>query len=188
MRTMGRGLLLLLVVAFAAGVWDARSDRGTTPRRAAPFGTGPVAREGSGEPRRGAPVNRERTPRPAPQLVSVRVDERNGYDRVVFSFEGSAPGYRVRYLPRVEGPGGRPLPLRGAAFVEVAFEPARARGPDGRTTFPARAITPNSPVLRQVRFAGDFEGQVRFGLGVAARGGVRVSELADPTRVAVDVR
>jgi hypothetical protein len=174
MRTMGRGLLLLLVVAFAAGVWDARSDRGTTPRRAAPFGTGPVARE--------------RTPRQAPQLVSVRFDGRDGYDRVVFAFEGSAPGYRVRYLPRVEGPGGRPLPLRGAAFVEVAFEPARARGPDGRTTFPARAITPNSPVLRQVRFAGGFEGQVRFGLGVAARGGVRVSELADPTRVAVDVR
>jgi hypothetical protein len=43
-------------------------------------------------------------------------------------------------------------------------------------------------VLRQVRFAGDFEGQVRFGLGVAGRGGVRVSELTDPTRVAVDVR
>jgi hypothetical protein len=175
MRTMGRGLLLLLVVAFMAGVWDARSERGTTPRRAAaPFGTGPVARE--------------RTPRMAPQLVSVRVDERDGYDRVVFTFDGSMPGYRVRYLPRVDGPGGRPLPLPGAAFVEVAFEPARVRGPDGRTTFPAGAITPSSPVLRQVRFAGDFEGQVRFGLGLAGRGGVRVSELADPTRVAVDVR
>ena len=175
MRTMGRGLLLLLVVAFMAGVWDARSERGTTPRRAAaPFGTGPVARE--------------RTPRMAPQLVSVRVDERDGYDRVVFTFDGSMPGYRVRYLPRVDGPGGRPLPLPGAAFVEVAFEPARVRGPDGRTTFPAGAITPSSPVLRQVHFAGDFEGQVRFGLGVAGRGGVRVSELADPTRVAVDVR
>jgi hypothetical protein len=175
MRTMGRGLLLLLVVAFVAGVWDARSERGTTPRRAAaPFGAGPV--------------NRERTPRTAPQLVSVRVDERDGYDRVVFTFDGSMPGYRVRYLPRVEGPGGQPLTLPGTAFLEVAFEPARARGPDGRTTFPAGAITPSSPVLRQVRFAGDFEGQVRFGLGLAGRGGVRVSELADPTRVAVDVR
>jgi hypothetical protein len=175
MRTMGRGLLLLLVVAFVAGVWDARSERGTTSRRAAaPFGTGPVARE--------------RTPRTAPQLVSVRVDERDGYDRVVFTFDGSMPGYRVRYLPRVEGPGGQPLMLPGTAFLEVAFEPARARGPDGRTTFPAGAITPSSPVLRQVRFAGDFEGQVRFGLGLAGRGGVRVSELADPTRVAVDVR
>jgi hypothetical protein len=175
MRTMGRGLLLLLVVAFVAGVWDARSERGTTPRRAAaPFGTGPV--------------NRERTPRTAPQLVSVRVDERDVYDRVVFTFDGSMPGYRVRYLPRVEGPDGRPLPLPGATFLVVAFEPARARGPDGRTTFPAGAITPSSSVLRQVRFAGDFEGQVRFGLGLAGRGGVRVSELADPTRVAVDVR
>ena len=175
MRTMGRGLLLLLVVAFVAGVWDARSERGTTQRRAAaPFGTGPVARE--------------RAPRTAPQLVSVRVDERDGYDRVVFTFDGSAPGYRVRYLPRVDGPGGRPLALRGTAIVEVTFEPARARGPDGRTTFPAGAITPSSSVLRQVRFAGDFEGQVTFGIGAAGRGGFRVSELRDPTRVAIDVR
>jgi hypothetical protein len=39
-----------------------------------------------------------------------------------------------------------------------------------------------------VRFAGDFEGQVSFGLGVADRGGFRVSELRNPTRVVVDVR
>jgi hypothetical protein len=98
------------------------------------------------------------------------------------------PGYRVRYLPRVDGPGGRPLRLRGTSFLEVAFEPAQARGPDGRMTFPAGTITPSSPVLRQVRFAGDYEGQVRFALGVASSGGVRVSELRNPTRVAVDVR
>ena len=175
MRTMGRGLLLLLVVAFVAGVWDARSERGTTQRRAAaPFGTGPVSRE--------------RTPRTAPQLVSVRVDERDGYDRVVFTFEGPMPGYRVRYVPQVTGADGRRVPLRGTAFLEVAFEPARARDPDGTPTFPAATITPSSPELRQVRFAGDFEGQVSFGLGVAGRGGFRVSELRNPTRVAVDVR
>ena len=80
------------------------------------------------------------------------------------------------------------VPLRGTAFLEVAFEPARVRGPDGRPTFSTGTLTPGSAALRQVRFAGDFEGQVRFGLGVAARGGFRVSELRNPTRVAVDVR
>ena len=34
----------------------------------------------------------------------------------------------------------------------------------------------------------DFEGEVRFGIGVADRSGFRVSELRNPTRVAIDVR
>jgi hypothetical protein len=175
MRTMGRALLLLLAIAFLAGVWDTRYGRDTAPRRsAAPFGTGPV--------------ERDRPARPAPELVSVQTAERDGYDRVVFTFEGSLPGYQVRYVPRVTDAGGRRLALRGAAFLEVAFEPARAHGADGRPTFPAGTITPGSPALRQVRFAGDFEGQVSFGLGVASRGGFRVSELRNPSRVAVDVR
>ena len=175
MRTMGRALLLLLLIAFVAGVWDARYGREGTPGRSArPFGT--------------ERVERERLTRPAPELVSVSTAERDGYDRVVFTFEGSLPGHRVRYVPRVTDAGGRRLPLRGAAFLEVAFEPARARGPDGRPTFSPGTLTPGSPALRQVRFAGDFEGQVSFGLGVAARGGFRVSELRNPTRVAVDVR
>jgi hypothetical protein len=175
MRSMGRALLLLLVVAFVAGVWDARyEEEGTPGRSPAPFRT--------------EPVERDRPARPPPELRSVQADERDGYDRVVFTFEGSMPGYRVRYVPQVTGAGGRRLPLRGSAFLEVAFEPARARGPDGTPSFPAATITPSSPELRQVRFAGDFEGRVSFGLGVAGRGGFRVSELRNPTRVAVDVR
>ena len=106
---------------------------------------------------------------------------------MVFTFEGSLPGYQVRYVPRATDAAGRRLPLRGAAVLEVAFEPARAHGPDGQPTFPDGTLTPGSPVLRQVRLADDFEGQVSFGLGVASRGGFRVSELRNPPRVTVDV-
>jgi hypothetical protein len=175
MRTMARAVLLLLAVAFVAGVWDARYGDDDRPA-------------GSPAPFRSGPVERDRRPRPPPELVSVQTAERDGYDRVVFTFEGAMPGYQVRYVPEIDDQQGRRLPLRGAAFVEVAFEPARARGPDGRPTFPAGARTPEHPVLRQVRFAGDFEGQVSFGIGVAGRGGLRVTELRDPTRVTVDVR
>ena len=175
MRTMGRALLLLLVVAFVAGVWDARyGEEGTPGRAAAPFSADPV--------------ERDRRSRKTPELVSVQTDERDGHDRVLFTFKGSMPGYQVHYVPQVTDAGGRRLALRGEAFVEVAFEPARARDPDGTASFSATTITPSSPVLRQVRFAGDFEGQVRFGLGFAGRGGLRVSELHNPTQVAVDVR
>ena len=175
MRTMARAVVLLLVVAFVAGVWDSRYEQERQPA-------------GSPAPFRTEPVERSRRSRSAPEVVSVQTMEQEGYDRVVFTFEGPMPGYQVRYVSRVTDAAGERLPLRGQAFLAVAFQPARAHDPDGEATFPTAAITPGYPALRQVRFAGDFEGQVAFGIGVADRGGFRVSELRDPTRVVVDVR
>ena len=175
MRTMAKAVGLLLAVAFVAGVWDSRYGQERRPAsRAAPFRTDPV--------------ERGRQARTAPELVSVRTVEHEGYDRVLFTFQGAMPGYQVRYVPEVADQGGRPLPLRGKAFLAVTFDPARAHDPGGEPTVSTAALTPGSPVLRQVRFAGDFEGRVSFGIGLAGRDGFRVSELRDPTRVAVDVR
>jgi hypothetical protein len=175
MRTMARAVVLLLVVAFVAGVWDSRYEQERQPA-------------GSPAPFRTEPVERSRRSRSTPEVVSVQTVEKEGYDRVLFTFEGPMPGYQVRYVSRVTDAAGERLPLRGQAFLAVAFQPARAHVPDGEATFPTAAITPGYPALRQVRFAGDFEGQVAFGIGVADRGGFRVSELRDPTRVVVDVR
>jgi hypothetical protein len=176
MRAMGRALLLLLAVAFLAGAWQDRFGQERRPAASAPA------------PFQTATVERSRLSRPAPELVSVRTARHDGYDRVLFTFEGSLPGYRVGYVPRATDQGGRRLALRGQAFMTVAFEPARARDPGGAPTFGTASLTPDYPSLRQVRFAGDFEGEVSFGLGMADRGGFRVSELRDPTRVAVDIR
>ena len=174
MRTMARVGVLVLVVAFFAGVWDTRRGQERRPGSPAPFRT--------------EPVERSRLTRPAPELVSVQAVERKGYDRVLFTFQGAMPGYQVRYAPQVTDQAGRPVALRGKAFLAVTFEPARAHDPGGEPTVSTATLTPGSPVLRQVRFAGDFEGQVTFGLGLAGRDGFRVSELRGPTRVAVDVR
>jgi hypothetical protein len=173
---MAKAVVLLLVVAFAAGVWDAR------------YGDDDPPPASSGPPFRTEPVERRHAGRPGPELVSVATSERDGYDRVLFTFRGAAPGYRVRYVSQVTDQAGRKLALRGQAFLAVVFEPARARDPAGQATFATVGLEPGAPALRQVRFAGDFEGQVSFGIGVADRGGFRVSELRDPARVAVDVR
>ncbi len=175
MRTLAKAVILLLAVAFVAGVWDSRYGQERRQARSpAPFRTDPL--------------QRSRQARPAPELVSVRTVEHKGYDRVLFTFQGAVPGYRVRYVPEVADQAGRPLPLPGRAFLAVSFEPARAHDPGGASTVATGTLTPGSPVLRQVRFAGDFEGRVAYGLGLAGRAGFRVSELRDPTRVAVDVR
>jgi hypothetical protein len=176
MRTMARVVVLVLAVAFLAGWWQARHPPERSPARAPlPFRTSPLERSGLAGG-------------PAPELISVGTLRRDGYDRVLFTFRGAVPGYQVRYVSGVQDEAGRRLALRGRAALAVAFEPARARDPGGATTFEAATLTIDYPSLRQVRFAGDFEGTVSFGVGVAARGGFRVTELRDPTRVAVDVR
>jgi hypothetical protein len=175
MRAMGRGLVLVLVVAFLAGAWQARHRPDPAPTRApAPFRT--------------APLERSRPASPAPELASVRTARRDGYDRLLFTFRGAMPGYRVRYVPRVTDGAGRRLPMRGQAFLAVAFEPARAHDPGGATTFRAATLSPGYPTLRQVRLTDDFEGRVSFAVGLADRGGFRVTELREPARLAVDVR
>jgi len=170
MAALGRVFLLVLVIAFLAGAWQARHP----PGGSAPFRT--------------APVERARQSRPAPELVSVRTARRDGYDRVLFTFRGGMPGYRVGYVDTVRDEADRPLALRGGTSLAVAFAPALAHEPDGAPTFQGGTITTDYPGLRQVRFAGDFEGRVAFGVGVAGRGGFRVTELTRPNRVAVDVR
>jgi hypothetical protein len=175
MRTLGRAFVLVLVIAFLAGAWQARHPpRGAGGRQAVAFRT--------------APVERARPSRPPAELVSVSTARRAGYDRVLFTFRGGRPGYRVRYVATVKDEADRPLPLRGGTVLAVAFEPVVAREPGGASTFDASTITTDYPRLRQVRFAGDFEGRVSFGVGVAGRGGFRVTELSGPDRVAVDVR
>jgi hypothetical protein len=171
---MAKAVGVLLAVAFLAGLWQQRYGEEVRPGA-------------SSSPFRTAPATRSHSPRTAPELLSVATAERDGHDRVTFTFQGSAPGWRVRYVPKVPGAGGRSVPLDGEAFLEVTFEPARARDTAGRPTFPDGDLGPGAVSVRQVRFAGDFEGQVRFGIGVAGRDGFRVVEQADPTRVAVDV-
>lgn len=122
-------------------------------------------------------------------VVGVRVGRHRDYDRVVFDVRGGLPGWDVRYVPQlVQDGSGRPLPLRGSAVLRVALLGVDAHDASGRPTLRSpQIITPEFPALRQVRFAGDFEAVVSFGLGLRERTGFRVFGLANPTRVVVDV-
>ena len=176
MRTIVRALVLVLVVAFLAGAWQARHP-------------GPARRPVAGRPFGTAPRARARPAVAATRLVGVRAARQDGYDQVVLTFHGGLPGWRVAYVPAVRRDGGdQVVPLRGQAFLAVVFDPAAAHDPRGAPTFPDRTITTTYPTLRQVRFAGDFEGQVAFGVGLGGRTGFRVTELTGPARVAVDLR
>lgn len=124
-----------------------------------------------------------------PLLVDVRVGGHVTFDRVVFEFTGPRPGYLVSYEPGIfEDGSGNPVPLAGRAFIQVIMRPAAAHDDDGNPTFPGPLPhIANTAALRDIADAGDFEGQITWGIGVAAKTPVQVRRLSGPSRIAVDV-
>jgi hypothetical protein len=123
------------------------------------------------------------------RLVEVRAGRHAGFDRVVFELKGTLPGYRIQYVPKVVQDGsGSTVPVAGKAFIAVVLSPANAHLDSGAPSWPGPSrLTTGFPAVRQVVFAGDFEGYVTFGLGISQRAGFRVLELRNPNRIVVDV-
>ncbi|MEU7788864.1 hypothetical protein [Amycolatopsis sp. NPDC049159] len=126
-------------------------------------------------------------------LHLVRPGRHACFDRVVFDVNGPAEaGYAVRYVPVVTSdPKGDPLPVPGGAALEVVVR-APALGTDDAGHQPGRTLaavgdtlvsTPSWPALRAVRFAGSFEGQCAFAVGVRAKLPFRVFTQAGPDRI-----
>ena len=94
----------------------------------------------------------------------------------------------MRYVARVfKDPSGKPLPLPGSARLSITFQNARAHTAGGAAIAIPPVITPGCSNLLKVKQAGDFEGVVSYGAGLAHRAGFRVFRLTGPTRVVIDV-
>ncbi len=128
--------------------------------------------------------------RPA-TLRAVRTARNEGWDRVVFEFEGaSVPGYRAEYVDRpVRKCGsGDATQVAGQGWLEVRITPAQAHTDAGRATIAERERRLALPVLKELEQTCDFEGDVTWVLGVASPNRYRVTELTGPARLVVDVR
>lgn len=130
-------------------------------------------------------------------LTNVRAGQHPCFDRLVVDLSGTrATGFDVRYVPQVQTDGqGTPLSLRGAADLRVVVR-APAYTSDGRATYTPRrrgeiVDVTGFRTLRQVAWAGSFEGQSTVGLGVRARLPFRTFTLIDTkagtTRLVIDV-
>jgi hypothetical protein len=109
------------------------------------------------------------------------------FDRFVIRISSGNPGYDVRYVSRiVADPSGNPVPVRGSKKIKVVIRPARGHTVGGANLLPP-TLTPLCPNLRQIKKAGDFEGVVSFGLGLAHKTGLRVFRLTAPSRIVIDV-
>lgn len=178
-----RSIAKAVLAGAAAAVLTA-----TTGLTGAQAATGCLTGWGSGA--RGGPAMSSGT------IQDVRSGAHACFDRVVVDVRGKVGrAYDVRYVRAVHADGsGQLVPLRGGAFLQVIVR-APAYDHLGRTTYrPAnrRELVDASGrrTLRQVAWAGTFEGQTTFGVGVRARLPFRVTVLDGPgtqSRVVLDV-
>lgn len=123
-------------------------------------------------------------------LREVRVGRHDGFDRVVFEFDGGRPAYRVAHTGvATTGGAGAPIPAGGttALQIDLGAHTIDMEAAGFPRTFAPAVLTPRFPTLRSVRYGGEFEALATFGAGVRARTGFRVLELSNPTRLAIDV-
>lgn len=169
------------------------AESGDTGRR--PPAQGALAAQDSGAPFAGTlePVHRLSTSvvARAAVLQAVRAGREPGFDRAVFEFSGPGlPGYQVHYAaePIRACGSGATVPLAGAGHLVVRFEPAQAHDSMGHVTVADRALAPQLPQVLELKLVCDFEGQVEWAVGLAARRPFRVLEDSQPPRVILDVR
>jgi hypothetical protein len=152
---------------------------------------------GSTTPRASATTAPEAAPTPAPAtcqapgayLTAIRAGTYRGYDRVVFQFSGGLPGYRAGYVTSVlQDAKGTPVPLAGQAFLRVVFRGASSWCPEPphRAYSGPAALTPFYPALLAVSAAGDFEGYLSFGVGLAGKASYHAYTLTSPARLVID--
>ena len=127
-------------------------------------------------------VSNSATPAEAVRLVGVSTESMDGFDRVVFSFEGDVPGYRLA-LGTEGGGGGCDGAEAGPdtpAHLAVEFMGATAAGGEA----PATGL----PALASAEQTCDADGTVRWLLGLAADTHFRMMELRGEPRLVVDLR
>lgn len=127
-------------------------------------------------------------------LVDTRVAAQDGYDRVVFEFDGAAdgqPGWTVGYTdaPSRQGSGDA-VDLEGDSVLLVSLRGVGLPSDTGIDELPRTVLTGSGlGVVTEVDLGGQFEGQYEAFVGLTADPRpFRVFRLDDPARVVIDVQ
>src|SRR5258708_15380098 len=98
------------------------------------------------------------------------------------------PPYEVKTTGSFVGTSGKQVPVDGNACLSVRFSNASTVDPNtGQQTFTQTDIRPGLPLLREVKLIDDFERVMTWGLGLERLACPKVTELAGPVRLVVDL-
>ena len=124
----------------------------------------------------------------------VRAAKQTGFDRVVFEFAGPFPNYRIEYIESryYDTEAGRQLIRQpGKAFLQITFF-VIPTGDEQLKFTEAKNFVPKGrlmmPSLQSVKDKVLFEGYYDFLMGVSSRKPYRVTELSNPSRLAIDFK
>ena len=128
------------------------------------------------------------------QITAIRTAHNPGFDRVVFEFGPSSvgpyglPPWSVAVANSFVGTSGRQVPVDGNAFLAVRYSNASTVDPaTGMQTFTQTDIHPGLPLVRNVKLVEDFERVMIWGIGLERLACAKVTELAGPVRLVVDL-
>jgi hypothetical protein len=206
-RTFAPLTALLLLPLFAACNGDDDADEETPT--AAPSGAAATATTGTGgtpavETPSGTPgefsgstepVEVVAPPSVGPVLLrTMRAAAQEGFDRIVFEFEGNTlPGYKIEYVESVSncGSGQDVTAFLGGgtapeAILLVDIRPSDAHNQQGQATAP-RDLSPNLETIQRAFGICDFEAVVTYALALSGEKEFKVSTLQDPARLVIDV-
>lgn len=148
---MAVGLIAIPATAATASADGMASSATSTPYCGITWGSGPKS-----DPTMGLG-----------EIDTVRTGQHDCFDRVVFDIDGPPAGYHVEYVPVVTADGsGNPVTVPGAAKLQVVI-----RHPNYSPTHVGASVAnvAGYQTLRSVVYAGSFEGQTTYGVGVRAR-------------------
>ncbi len=124
-------------------------------------------------------------------LTDVRVGAHanDGYDRIVFEFDGVLPDQtQISYQDSVSQCGsGRPVSLQGNGILVVRMTAAQAHA-NGDSTIDSTTIQGPGGSILQAKQVCDFEGTVTWAIGTDEIAGFEVTTLNNPGRIVIDVR
>lgn len=101
------------------------------------------------------------------EVDTLRTGQHECYDRVVVDLDGPPAGYDVRYVSQVTADGsGAVVTTPGGARIQFVV-----RHPSFQSTHVGASVAnvAGYRTLRSVVYAGSFEGQTTYGVGVRAR-------------------
>ena len=134
--------------------------------------------------------NDQHEPGAIPVLTDVRVGSHEGFDRIVFEFEGDEfSPWEVKYVAQPIACGsGKDVVVGGTAALQVNLFTAQAHDEQGQLTIPSIDIAAGHPAIVQALSTCDFEALVTWVAGTEGDLPFRAFELTEPTRLVVDVQ
>jgi hypothetical protein len=135
------------------------------------------------------PIERRGTPVHS-RIVDVRVGQHDGYDRVVFEFDGDVPEYLLSGAtpPYTEDPSGLPIDVEGRSVWQLVMLGGTRFDDDYEPTYESPlSFKPDFDKLVHLVEAGDFEATSTWYIGLSGKACARVLLLDEPSRLVIDI-